>query len=404
MLIYDRLFRANVKKYGENSSNGAARMYQGINEGLEGFKEVRVLGKNSYFQQMVTEGSKKVSENSIKASMIMMAPRYLLQFILIFFVVVVVVGTLTLDGDVISLAPTLGVFGVASLRIMPTANLLVSGITQIRFSRHATSRLYADLKHLEQIKSPKEQISTLSQDKIEPFSKLSLNNLKFRYVNAKQWALQDLTLSINAGESIGLIGPSGAGKTTLVDVLLGLLEPNEGELLYNGHSMKLALSDWRNQVAYLPQEVFLIDNTLRSNVAMGLDETEIDDDRLNKTLKQARLIELIEQLPQGVNTVLGERGVRLSGGQRQRVALARAFYHERSVLVMDEATSSLDNETEQEIVEEIKHLKGQKTLIVIAHRLTTVKHCDRIYKLEKGRIVEYGSYNQVVNRKKALVS
>ena len=287
---------------------------------------------------------------------------------------------------------------------MPTTNLLVSGVTQIRFSRHATSRLYADLKDLEQIKSPKEQISLLSQDEIEPFSELSLNNLKFRYVNAKQWALQDLTLSINAGESIGLIGPSGAGKTTLVDVLLGLLEPNEGELLYNGHSMRLALSDWRKQVAYLPQEVFLIDNTLRSNVAMGLDETEIDDVRLNKTLKQARLTELIEQLPQGVNTVLGERGVRLSGGQRQRVALARAFYHERSVLVMDEATSSLDNETEQEIVEEIKHLKGQKTLIVIAHRLTTVKHCDRIYKLEKGRIVEYGSYDQVVNEKEALVN
>ena len=250
MLTYDRFFRANVKQYGENTSIGSERMYQGINEGIEGFKEVRVLGRQSYFQQMVLEGSKKVSENSIKASMIMMSPRYLLQFILIVFIVLVVVGTMALGGDVISLAPTLGVFGVASLRLMPTTNLLVSGVTQIRFSRHATSRLYADLKDLEQIKSPKEQISLLSQDEIEPFSELSLNNLKFRYVNAKQWALQDLTLSINAGESIGLIGPSGAGKTTLVDVLLGLLEPNEGELLYNGHSMRLALSDWRKQVAY----------------------------------------------------------------------------------------------------------------------------------------------------------
>jgi len=181
--------------------------------------------------------------------------------------------------------------------------------------------------------------------------------------------------------------------------LLGLLEPQEGGLLYNGRLLKDTVANWRSQVAYLPQEVFLIDNTLRCNVAIGLYDTEIDDLRLHEALGQARLTELVEHLPPGVNTLLGERGVRLSGGQRQRVALARAFYHGRSVLVMDEATSSLDQGTEREIVEAIKLLKGQKTLIVIAHRLSTVQHCDRIYRLEKGRIVEEGSYEQVIQKK-----
>ena len=218
----------------------------------------------------------------------------------------------------------------------------------------------------------------------------------YRYPNTRQEALRDLDLVIRAGESIGLIGPSGSGKTTLVDVLLGLLEPQTGVLEYNGHPLQKTLSEWRRQVAYLPQQVFLIDNSLRCNVALGETASEIEESRLQEALRQARLSELVEQLPQGVNTILGERGVRLSGGQRQRVALARAFYHGRSVLVMDEATSALDNETEKEIVAEIQRLKGQKTMIVIAHRLTTVQHCDRIYRLDKGRIVEAGTPEQIL--------
>jgi len=227
---------------------------------------------------------------------------------------------------------------------------------------------------------------------------LKLENVQYSYPQTKQAALQNLGLEIKVGESIGLVGPSGSGKTTLVDVLLGLLEPQSGTMEFNGQPLQEHLGEWRSQVAYLPQQVFLIDNSLRCNVALGEEESEIDETRLREALRQARLTELVEQLPQGVHTVLGERGVRLSGGQRQRVALARAFYHGRSVLVMDEATSALDNETEKEIVAEIQRLKGQKTMIVIAQRLTTVQHCDRIYRLEQGRIVEEGTPNQVLKK------
>jgi ABC-type multidrug transport system fused ATPase/permease subunit len=204
-----------------------------------------------------------------------------------------------------------------------------------------------------------------------------------------------LSLQVLAHESIGLVGPSGSGKTTLVDVLLGLLQPQQGEMRYNDRLLADALGEWRAQVAYLPQQVFLMDATLRSNVALGVAPQDIDEERLQDALRQARLAELVAQLPQGAETVVGERGIRLSGGQRQRIALARAFYHRRDVLVMDEATSALDNETEQEIVEEIRRLKGRTTLIVIAHRLTTVQHCDRILRLDRGRIVAQGTYDEL---------
>ena len=217
-----------------------------------------------------------------------------------------------------------------------------------------------------------------------------------------QPALSNISLRITAGKTIGLIGPSGSGKTTLVDVLLGLLEPQSGSLEYNGIPLQEILWDWRAQVAYLPQEVFLIDNTLKCNVALGVPDNMIDERRVLQALSQARLAKMLEQLPYGIETILGERGVRLSGGQRQRVALARAFYHRRSVLVMDEATSALDNSTEKEIVEEIKQLKGKITMIVIAHRLTTVEHCDRIYYLENGQVVKEGHPDKVLKTQAGL--
>ena len=209
--------------------------------------------------------------------------------------------------------------------------------------------------------------------------------------------LNQTSLSIRAGESIGIIGPSGSGKTTLIDLLLGLLKPEGGSISYNGDPLEKKLSKWRSQVAYLPQQVFLIDDTLKNNVALGVEEQKINEKLLLKALHKSQLAELVEQLPEGVNTFLGERGVRLSGGQRQRVALARAFYHQRSVLIMDEATSALDHETEREIVDEIKRLKGQITTIIIAHRLTTVQYCDRIYVLEEGKVVSSGTPKEMLN-------
>ncbi len=387
LYFYDFIFRLRIRTYGQKASEGARQMVQGIQEGIEGFKEIRILGAEGYFHNTMKQGATQLARFLLKSQIISSSPRYLMEFIIVLFIVLLVISSLLFGGSIQALLPTLGLFGVASLRLMPSINVLSNGITQMRFGRHATSKVYTELEKLKgAIQGNEESVSRNS--KFEPFEELLLRNLSFHYPGSKHNALSQVSIKLKAGESIGLIGPSGSGKTTLVDVFLGLLQPQEGEILYNGHSLENKIRDWRSQIAYLPQNVFLIDNTLRRNVALGVQDEFINGEEVLAALQKAQLEDLVRQLPNGIDTVLGERGVRISGGQRQRIALARAFYHGRSVLVMDESTSALDNDTEKLIVEEIKRLKGEKTMIVIAHRLTTLQHCDRIYMLTGGGILK----------------
>jgi ATP-binding cassette, subfamily B, bacterial PglK len=394
ILGYDRLFRKNLRGYGEKVNQASAITIQGINEGIEGLKEIRILGKENYFYKKVNNGAKTQAYFGTKAMVIQSAPRYLLELIMISFIVILVMAALLLEMRLHTLVPTLSMFGVAALRLLPAANVLSNSLMQIRYSHNAVTQLYNDLEAIKQSARKVDQ-QTINK-KENDFQTLSLEEVSYTYPLAKSKALIDVSLEINSGETIGLIGPSGSGKTTLVDMLLGMLEPQKGVIKYNDENIITTINKWRSQVAYLPQQVFLIDNELRNNVALGVDEETIDERRILEALRQANLSGLVQELPNGVNTQLGERGIRLSGGQRQRVALARAFYHNRNVLVMDEATSALDNDTEQEIVKEIQQLKGKKTMIVIAHRVTTLEHCDRIYELKKGKVVNVKSYRELI--------
>ena len=401
MYFYDHFFRRNIQKYGVLSNQYSTRMIQGIHEGIEGLKEIRILGHQEYFHSFVKENAKKAAEVRVKSSVISMAPRYLLEMLLIIFIVSLVLASFIFNYKVDLLLPTLSMFGIASIRLLPSATQIIAGITHVRFSRNAINLLYKDLKYIDKV-AQDTPIKSIIQTQ-EEFNNLTLKNLDFSYENSNRLALNNISLKICAGESIGLIGASGSGKTTLVDMILGLLKHQDNELFYNNRPLNKYLSKWHSQVAYLPQQVFLIDASLKCNVALGLGEKSIDMDKLDDALRKAQLSELVSELPHGVDTMLGERGVRISGGQRQRVALARAFYHGRSVLIMDEATSALDTETESEIVNEIERLKGDITMIVIAHRLTTVQHCDRIYRLEKGVIVEEGNFQKVAQSSKQSV-
>jgi ATP-binding cassette, subfamily B, bacterial PglK len=404
VLGYDLLFRRKLKNYGYQVNQANTKMVQGISEGIEGLKEIRILGYESYFFRRVSAGARKMARFQGNQRIIQTAPRYLLEFMVVTFVVLLTLSLLFGGQGLDTLVPTISVFGVAILRLFPMANTLSNSLAQLRFSRDGVDRLQHDLRELEQLQirgpltTSSNRAITKSRDKYSArFKKLELQGVNFQYQGSPQEALRGISCEIRAGESVGLIGASGSGKTTLVDVFLGLLEPKSGRILYNGQPLARTLLDWRRQVAYLPQEVFLIDSSLRQNIALGVGEGDIQDLAVQEALRRASLQGLVDQLPAGIETELGERGVRLSGGQRQRVALARAFYHDRDILIMDEATSALDEATEREIVHEIKRLKGHVTMIVIAHRLSTVQYCDRIYRLDQGCIVDVGTPKELLS-------
>jgi len=391
VVSYDRLFRVKIKVFGKKSNIAAIEMVKGIHEGLEGLKEIRVLGHEDYFLNKVRNGAQKTGKYGMYMLVMSTIPRYIIEFLLVLFIVLLVIITLVTDANPKELPPTLAVFGLASVRLLPIVNIVSNGIIKFRFNRDSISRLYVDVMGVSNDAENGHEYFTKETNMGCSFKALALEDVTFRYPNAKQEVLKNINLKLRHGDSIGIIGESGSGKTTLVDMILGLLEPNSGKIYFNGTNLKQEINNWHKHIAYLPQEVFIIDDKLKSNVALGINEQDIDIKLLNQSLEKASLTSLIEQLPDGVDTVLGERGVRLSGGQRQRIALARAFYHKRDILIMDESTSALDNETEKEIVNEIKRLKGDITMIVIAHRFSTIENCDVIYRMRKGEIVDSGS-------------
>ena len=392
LFVYDFLFKRKVNIYGKKSNDAADTMVQGINEGIEGLKEIRILGKESFFYKMFTKGVQDLAFYSRKYQVIIAIPRSLLEFLMVFFIVSLVLGSFALNKNLQSLVPTLGLFGMATLRLLPSANTVSQTLLQLRNNRNSINRLYKDIYKFRQ---NEDRHSTKTNRTNISFQSVSLSNVDFCYKNANHKSLNNISIKIKTGDSIGLIGKSGSGKTTLVDLILGLLHPDKGMVLYNDTPLLECLDHWRSQIAYIPQQIFLLDDSLRNNISLDFKDN-VNDKEIKDVINQAQLSELVNQLPEGLDTKIGERGVRISGGQRQRIALARALYHNRDVIIMDEATSALDNDTEKEIINEIKNLKGSKTLIVIAHRLTTLQNCDIIYKLENGKIEASGNYNQMI--------
>lgn len=395
IFLYDFIFRKRIKKYGDLVNIHTTGMLKKINESVHGLKEVRILGNEEYFYNQVMNNAIGLSKTMRLKDFISSVPRYFLELIMILFIVVIVVIYSYQNKELELVVPILTMFSIAAIRLFPSVNQIVGGIAHIRFGRPIVSLLYHDLKIADKFNFEKK---IEIKNKISTFKTIELNDVSYSYPARNIKVIDNVSMKIKKGDSIGIIGASGSGKTTVLDILLGLIEVDRGVVNFNGENLKNFVNEWKSHVAYIPQNIFIIDNSIARNIALGEPDELIDHDRLNSSIKQSKLSKLIEQMPDGISTILGEDGIQLSGGQRQRIALARAFYHNRDVLVMDEATSALDNETESEIVNEIKLLKGNKTLIVIAHRLSTVKHCDYIYKLEKGKIVMKGSYSSVIGK------
>ena len=398
------------RKWGKIASQSQEDVIRTINHSLGGLKETRIIGCEAYFEEEIDQHSQRQARASTLFESSQFLPRILIEtFLVIFLVLFISLAQLFLDREFENLISVMGVFAVAALRLIPASSQLMQGLGQLRNSSYALDMLYFDLKEIEK-QELNEARKSSSQFRVDNAAStndcesqtmtftinISLENITYRYPGISQAAIKDLSLCINKGESIALIGKSGAGKTTLVDIILGLLQPESGNIQVDGISIYNNLRSWQNLVGYIPQSIFLMDDTVERNIAFGLPDHLIDSRRLEQAIKAAQLEYVVAQLPDGIKTGIGERGVRLSGGQRQRIGIARSLYHEREILVLDEATSALDNETEKLVSQAISSLAGSKTLIIIAHRLSTVEHCDCIYLMEKGQIIRSGSYQEVV--------
>jgi ABC-type multidrug transport system fused ATPase/permease subunit len=354
-----------------------------IIEGLGGIKNIKILGKEPYFT------TNFFNNNSIKAnilgknSTLNLLPRYYLEFLSVFGLVIFVGVLLYLEKDLAGLIATLGVFLAATFRMMPSLNKLIAGSQSLKYYKSSLDVLYNEFHNLKLSKFQ-------NQDLIEfDFAKaISLNNVSFSYHTEKAKILNNISLSIKPGEVIGLIGPSGSGKTTLVDLLLGFYTPTSGNIYIGDQSIYNDINSWQKNIGYVSQNIFLLDSSIKSNIALGINDFEIDSDKLETALKLAQLETFVNSLPTGVETRVGEMGVQLSGGQRQRIGIARALYNNPPIIVLDEATSALDTKTESGVMDSIKQLKGLKTIIIIAHRISTLGICDQIYSLDHGVIKE----------------
>jgi ATP-binding cassette, subfamily B, bacterial PglK len=400
-------FRNKVSAWGEVNSRSQAEMIRVANHSLGGLKEIRVLGCEAYFESQMLEQSRRSSVVSTSYGLFQSLPRISTEALLITFLVGLASVSL-LTNNTQNLVSILGVFAVASIRLLPSMIQLVSNISTIKNNSYSLDRIYLDIKELEgqdfiqsshrigPHASAGEALQTVVGQTLKFEQEIILDQVSYRYPDAAEPAIKALSLSIKKGESIALIGKSGAGKTTIVDIILGLLEPQSGSIQVDGVSIYDNLRLWQNLVGYIPQSIFMADDTIERNIAFGVPDHLIDPERVEKAIRLAQLSELMEQLPEGLKTFIGERGVRLSGGQRQRLGIARALYHEREVLVLDEATAALDSETESLVSDAIRALGGTKTIIIIAHRLSTVEHCNFVYMIHQGRIVKSGTYREVV--------
>lgn len=385
---YDFIFGKRIKKNGFEINRYQTKTIAGVNEAIIGFKEIRVLGKEDYFNENVASMALNYSRSYTTVQVLSSASRYILELILIIFIVMMVLFSIYSDKDLLMLVPTLTVFGVASLRLMPAANIFSEGLSQLRFGYNSTNIIYNDL-----VNNETENSSAFTTEVAPLFEDLKLDNVSFSYgVNA---VFENVSLTISKGDSIGIIGATGSGKTTLINLMLGLLAPSSGNITLNSMLIESDVNPLRGISAYIPQNIFLVDDSVKKNVALGIPDEEIDEGKVFKSLKAARLLDLVSGLSDGIETIIGENGNKLSGGQRQRLSLARAFYYNRQLLIMDEATSALDNVTEQEIAKELKALDGKITTIIVAHRLTTLKDCDHIYEIINGQVIYRGNYDDI---------
>ena len=353
-----------------------------MQQGIFGIKDVKVAGKEKYFLRNFRDAYRKLSGVTRKYTVFNNTPRLVIETVCIVGLLGYMFICVVKGNDMVTMMPLLSAFALAAVRLMPSVNRISTHLSTIAYYEPSLNFVCDNLNILgltEVDYSEENEVLRLSKE-------ISLKDITYAYPGTTRKIFDKADMSIPVGKSVGVIGQSGAGKTTVIDILLGLLKPESGKVLSDGTDIEEKYGAWLRNVGYIAQNIYMLDSTIRANVAMGVEDKDIDDNRVFEVLREAQMEDYVKSLPEGLDTVIGDRGVRLSGGQRQRIGIARALYHDPQILVFDEATSALDNDTEAAIMEAINSLKGRKTMIIIAHRLKTIENCDIIYKVENGKI------------------
>ncbi len=383
--IIIQVLRPVLKKSTHEQQKSGAAMNQWLLQSIQGIKELKVMRREEFFLNEFTENGKGYTEALSRSATLSRIPRYLIETLSMSSFLVVIAIMIHHGTDLKSLVPILSVVAMAAIRLLPSVNRISQCMADM-----ASNEPYLDkmLENLQEINSYVNEETVLDRPGAvrRMTDKVELVDVHYQYPSGESEVLTGASVSIHVGESVGIVGVSGAGKTTVVDILLGLLHPSKGQVQVDGTDIRLDMDGWLTQIGYIPQTIFILDGSIRENVAFGISPEEIDDDIVWAALNKAALTEFVESLSGKLDTQLGERGVRLSGGQRQRIGIARALYADPELLFFDEATSSLDNETEEEIMEAINNLHGHKTMIIIAHRLSTIQNCDHVFRVEDGKI------------------
>lgn len=394
MLIIAKIIKPILRKAGLSQQKHTAASNKWLLQSISGIKELKVAGKEEFFIESFARHGEKSNKADKMNALLGNLPRLMIETVSIAGMLSVVGIMIFMGVNLSNMIPQLAVMAMAAARLMPSVNRLSTAYNSMAYQEPMLDKLIENLQVAEKWELQKEvedteqklDLAQSSHKALTLLDSIEMVHITYHYPNSKEYVFQDAELRIPIGKSIGLVGTSGAGKTTAVDILLGLLKPQKGEVFADGENIQSNYKDWLSHISYIPQMIYMLDDTIKANIAFGCEKDKISEEQVWTVLKEAKMDEFVKALPQGLETEIGERGVRLSGGQRQRIGIARALYTNPELLIFDEATSALDNETEAAIMESINNLHGKKTLIIIAHRLQTIEGCDLVYRVTRDGI------------------
>ena len=388
--IFSYINKKYSRKWGEQGQEYKAKIYQWMNQSLSGIKDIKILDRSETFIKNYDNYMKKYVRVLRLNRLIGIMPKYIIEMVCMTGLLSAVLVKMFFGQKELSeFVPQLAIFAVAAFRLLPSVGRINEHLSAVIFATPSIDLIYHDLKEIEDL-----HVEEIVKDEDWHFKKeIEVKRVTYAYPEGEGNVIENACFHIRKGETVAFVGSSGAGKSTIVDILLGLLPPQQGKILVDGMDVYKNLRTWQKEIGYIPQTIYLSDDSIRNNVAFGIEEENIDEQAVIAALKQAQLYDFVDTLPEGLDTCVGDRGIRLSGGQRQRIGIARALYHKPEILVLDEATSALDNDTEAAVMEAIDSLKGQKTIIIIAHRLTTIKNADTVYEVKDGKVEQTTGVN-----------